>query len=162
MDLSRRAALSASLLMLATGSDMPRSCMIRAMREEPIMITVVDDRLAAELSAIYLVNVEATGIGDGRWLRAAVREDGELMARLAGWTWGGCGYVDSLWVRADHRGHGLGSRLLAAAEAEASARSCTQMVLSTHSFQAPDMYLRRGYVECVSGGGSHRLSPSSE
>jgi GNAT superfamily N-acetyltransferase len=65
---------------------------------------------------IYQFNVEATGIGDGRWLRAAVRgSEGELVAGLAGWTWGGCGYADSLWVRADRRGRGLGSRLLAAA-----------------------------------------------
>jgi hypothetical protein len=58
--------------------------------EEPITFTDVDD-LAAELSErIYRFNVEATGIGDGRWLRAAVRdEDGELVAGLAGWTWGG-------------------------------------------------------------------------
>jgi GNAT superfamily N-acetyltransferase len=97
---------------------------------------------------IYQFNAEATGIGDGRWLRAAVlEEEGELVAGLAGWRWGGCGCVDSLWVRADRRGRGLGSRLLTAAEAEASARGCTQMVLSTHSFQAPEMYLRRGYVE---------------
>jgi GNAT superfamily N-acetyltransferase len=110
----------------------------------------VDDGLAEELAAeIYRFNGQATGIVDGRWLRIAVRDaDGELEAGLSGWTWGGCGYVDVLWVRHDRRGQGLGHGLLAAAEVEAVRRGCTQMALSTHTFQAPDFYARRGYVQC--------------
>jgi GNAT superfamily N-acetyltransferase len=110
----------------------------------------VDDGLAEQLAAeIYRFNGEATGITDGRWLRVAVRDaDGALAAGLTGWTWGGTGYVDLLWVRRDRRGQGLGDRLLAAAEVEAVRRGCKQMVLSTHTFQAPGFYARRGYVQC--------------
>jgi ribosomal protein S18 acetylase RimI-like enzyme len=108
-----------------------------------------DHGLAAELDdAIYAFNVEATGIDDGRLLRAEVRDpNGELVAGLTGWTWGETGYVDVLWVREDRRRLGLGTALLDAAEAEARARRCRQMVLRTHSFQAPGLYRDRGYLE---------------
>lgn len=115
-----------------------------------IHVTDGDDQLKDRLhDELYRFNQEATGYRDGRGLGLRVGDaSGELVAGLAGWTWGGTGYVDVLWVRADSRGAGLGGRLLAAAEAEATARGCTSMVLSTHSFQAPDFYRSRGYLEC--------------
>ena len=104
------------------------------------------DRLDKE---IYDFNAAATGHHDGRELSIAVRGgDGDLLAGLTGWTWGGCGYVELLWVRGDQRGSGLGTRLLAAAEDEIRRRGCDRVALSTHSFQAPDFYARFGYTEC--------------
>jgi GNAT superfamily N-acetyltransferase len=104
------------------------------------------DRLDKE---IYDFNAAATGHHDGLGLSIAVRgDDGDLRAGLTGWTWGGCGYVELLWVRDDQRGHGLGARLLAAAEAEIRRRGCDRVALSTHSFQAPGFYARFGYTEC--------------
>jgi len=115
----------------------------------PIRITDAEDGLADELrERLYEYNAEATGVDDGRLMAAAIRDDeGRLVAGMTGWTWAGCGYIDQLWVRADHRREGLGTRLLAAAEAEARARGCVLKVVSTHSFQAPGLYERRGYVE---------------
>jgi GNAT superfamily N-acetyltransferase len=117
--------------------------------DEPIMVSDVDDGLTDTLSdLIDAFNADATGFDYGRRLVASVRApDGNLAAGLAGWTWGGSGYVDYLWVREDLRGAGLGSRLLAAAEAEARERGCSQVIISSHTFQAPDFYLRHGYVE---------------
>ena len=43
------------------------------------------------------------------------------------------------------RGRGLGSRLLAAAEAEAAARGCSQTVHFTYDFQTGRLYKRAGY-----------------
>jgi GNAT superfamily N-acetyltransferase len=107
------------------------------------------DDLEALDEEIYRFNVRATGFDDGRALAAFLRDEvGALRAGLAGHTWGGCAEVKLLWVREADRRSGLGSRLLAAAEREVAARGCTRVVLSTHSFQAPAFYLRRGYVEC--------------
>ena len=104
------------------------------------------ERLEAEINA---VNVAATGYADGAVLNIAARGDGgQLCGGLSGWTWGGCGFIEFLWVRGDHRGSGLGARLLAAAEQEARRRGCDQVALSTHSFQAPGFYARFGYHEC--------------
>ncbi len=97
---------------------------------------------------IYAFNVADTGIDDGRMLTVRANDySGSLVGGLSGWTWGDCGYVDVLWVREDHRGLGLGTRLLVAAQDEALLRGCSQMVLSTHSFQAPDFYRKHGYQE---------------
>ena len=104
------------------------------------------ERLDQEISAF---NAAASGHHDARILSVAVRgDDGDLRGGLYGWTWGGCGYVDLLWVRDDQRGLGLGADLLAAAEAEIRRRGCDRVALSTHSFQAPGFYARLGYTEC--------------
>ena len=60
---------------------------------------------------INAFNAAVTGHHDGRMLSVAARGDGgDLRAGLYGWTWGGCGYIELLWVRDDQRGHGLGAR----------------------------------------------------
>lgn len=104
------------------------------------------DYLDDQLNAF---NCDVTGFHDGRRLAILVRDpqNGEvIVAGLHGFTWGGTCEVKTLWVREDTRGRGLGRRLLAAAETEARARGCRQLILSTHSFQAPDFYRRLGYA----------------
>ena len=99
-------------------------------------------------AALYRFNVETTGLDDGDLLVVELLDDaGDRVAGLFGWTWGGTGFVDLLHVEAGHRGRGIGSRLLATAEEEARRRGCRQVVLATHTFQAPDFYAGRGYRE---------------
>ena len=111
--------------------------------EEPLPRDL--ERLEQEINQF---NYRATGFYDGRSLAAFLRdESGALRAGLAGHTWGGCCEIRFLFVRESERRTGLGSTLLRAAEHEARARGCDRVVLSTHSFQAPDFYRRHGYAE---------------
>jgi GNAT superfamily N-acetyltransferase len=102
-------------------------------------VALLDERL-------YEFNAAASGVDDGRWLAIFVRDgSGSIVAGLHGWTWGGTGFVRALWVHEKLHRRGLGARLLAEAEAEASRRGCHQMHLDTHSYQAPAFYRRLGY-----------------
>jgi len=120
------------------------------MSETPFVVGEADASLAERLDKeINAFNAAATGYYDGGMLSVAVRgDDGDLRAGLYGWTWGGCGYIELFWVREDERGHGLGARVPAAAEAEIVRRGRDRVALSTHSFQAPGFYARFGYTEC--------------
>jgi GNAT superfamily N-acetyltransferase len=113
-----------------------------------VIADVASDADVAELrDAMHSFNTAATGYRDGRSLSCFVRDDGELIAGIDGFTWGGYARVEYLWVTETHRGRGLGTGLLRAAEAEACRRGCSTVVLDTHSFQAPDLYRSRGYRE---------------
>jgi GNAT superfamily N-acetyltransferase len=115
------------------------------------VVELCDDDECRKLEAflverIYEFNAQATGYFDGRLLAGRLRsEAGEIIAAFNGYTWGGCCVLAHLWVHEGQRGRGLGRALLEAAEAEAMHRGCKQVVLSTHSFQAPAFYERLGY-----------------
>ena len=87
----------------------------------------------------------ATGLGDEVELAIFVREEGTIVAGICGWTWGDCCELQSLWVAPNLRGRGLATRLIAAAEAEAATRGCTQTVHFTYDFQAQALYEQSGY-----------------
>ncbi len=107
----------------------------------------VDDNAVAELrERVISYNLAATGFPDGRSLGCFVRDaDGQLIAGLDGFSWGGYVKLEWLWVRDDHRGHGLGTQLVRAAEAEAAQRGCDVMRVDSHTFQAPGFYDKLGY-----------------
>jgi GNAT superfamily N-acetyltransferase len=105
----------------------------------------LNDRLTAELVAF---NNAATGAADRSTLSVrATDATGALIGGLTGWTWGGLCVIDLLWVRADSRKDGWGSRILRAAEAEARRRGCDRVTVSSFTFQAPGFYQRHGYAE---------------
>jgi ribosomal protein S18 acetylase RimI-like enzyme len=112
------------------------------------VLAAEDAALDALLSdRLYEFNVDVTGISDGELLSIAVRDgSGNLIAGLNGHSWGGCCEVKQLWIDEQQRGQGLGSTMMMAAEREATRRGCVQIVLSTHSFQAPEFYESLGYI----------------
>jgi len=94
---------------------------------------------------LHEYNDAKTGMMDGKWLAIFIRDDtGAIRAGLSGWTWGGCCYLRYLWLHKDLRGQGYGTKLMRSAEQEASVRDCHQILLDTHSFQAPEFYLKLG------------------
>jgi ribosomal protein S18 acetylase RimI-like enzyme len=100
-------------------------------------------RLIDEINAY---NLKATGIAEVHELLTVETDgDGELLAGIHGWSWGGTCWIQALWVREDMRRRGLGSRLLAAAENHARHHDCLQLALDTHTFQAPSFYERHGF-----------------
>ena len=105
---------------------------------DPLDIQFLEAQIRREASA-------ATGLGDEVELAIFLRDADKVVAGISGWTWGDCCELQSLWVAPDLRGRWLGTRLLAAAEAEASARGCTQSVHFTYDFQARALYERNGY-----------------
>ena len=105
---------------------------------DPLEIEFLEAQIRREASAFM-------GLGDEVELAVFVREDGAIVAGIAGWTWGDCCELQSLWVAPSHRGRWLGTRLLAAAEAEAATRGCAQTVHFTYDFQARRLYEWAGY-----------------
>ena len=72
---------------------------------------------------------------------------GQVSGGLTGgfsWNWL---HVDALWLREDLRGLGYGSQLMRMAEAEARRRGCNHAMVDTFDFQAPEFYIKLGYVE---------------
>jgi GNAT superfamily N-acetyltransferase len=105
---------------------------------DPLDLEVLETGIRRAASA-------ATGLGEQVELAIFVREAGKVVAGISGWTWGDCCELENLWVEPRLSGRWLGSRLIAAAEAEAAARGCSQTVHFTYDFQARRLYERAGY-----------------
>ena len=114
------------------------------MSSEPATST---DELAKITDAIYRWNMDRTGVHDYRQVAIFLRDDdGEIRGGVTGGVWGAWLHIVGLWVDEDLRGRGLGRELVLAAEAEAGAAGARRALLETHSFQAPDLYRKLGYV----------------
>jgi len=107
---------------------------------KPEEIRVLDEGL-------YAFNVAATGHTEGGLFGIFLREaQGTVVGGANGWVWGGTCHVQFLFVPAQLRGLGHGSKLMAAVETEARARGCARIILETYDYQAPEFYRRRGFV----------------
>ncbi|WP_432885665.1 GNAT family N-acetyltransferase [Kribbella sp. CA-245084] len=92
-------------------------------------------------------NLTAAGVQDRRPLAVLIKENGETVGGLTGRTSLGLWFVDLLYLPDRLRGTGLGSKILAQAEAEARRRGCVSGVVYTIQFQAPEFYARHGWTE---------------
>ncbi|MDQ2903540.1 MAG: GNAT family N-acetyltransferase [Ktedonobacteraceae bacterium] len=89
---------------------------------------------------------EHSKLTDLQLLAVLLRDsDRHVVGGVLGWTKRGWVEINVVWVRADLRGKGHGTRLMQAAEQEARARGCRQVYLSTMNFEAPEWYKKLGY-----------------
>jgi len=108
---------------------------------------VPDERLRLGiLDPLIRHNVEQTQRSDHRPLIVAIEDaQGAVVGGLwahTSWDWL---FVQLLFVPENLRGHGVGSELMARAEAEAHRRGCHSAWLDTFQFQARGFYERIGY-----------------
>jgi GNAT superfamily N-acetyltransferase len=91
-------------------------------------------------------NTAAAGFTDGEGLSVFLRAaDGSALGGAFGWSWGKCCYLRYVYLAPELRQQGRGTQLMQAVEAEARRRGCRQIVLETHSFQAPGFYRKLGF-----------------
>ncbi len=90
----------------------------------------------------------AFAAADGKSLCVFARDDeGNIIGGITARTYWNYLDIKFLWVHEQHRGGGLGSKIMQAAEAEALRRGCTGAFLDTFSFQARGFYEGLGYAQ---------------
>lgn len=111
----------------------------------------IDDRVsdadeAAVRRGLRAFNEGHIGPSDEQPVRFVVRDaSGAVVAGLLGETLWGWLHVHKLWLASEARGHGLGTRLMAAAEDVAIERGCWGATLTTFEHQARPFYEKLGY-----------------
>ena len=97
-------------------------------------------------ASLYDFNKKIVGDDDHTPLNIVEYDDnGNIIGGILGGTYWGWMYIDILWVQADFRRRGIGSKLLVKAEKEAVRRGCHHVHLDTMSWQAPEFYKKYGY-----------------
>ena len=96
------------------------------------------ERARALRTSLDEFNFAQVGPDDERPVAVVARDFSQnIQAGLYGKTYWKWLYIEFLWISEQHRGSGLGSRLLRRAEEIARERGCLGVWLNTISFQAP-------------------------
>ena len=86
------------------------------------------------------------GISDGKLFASFFRDaDKRVIGGISGWTWAKPCFIGHLFVPAELRKQGYGTRgkqLML----KQSTRGCDQIVLRTHDFQALQFYIKLGFA----------------
>lgn len=104
------------------------------------------DELAPVLNGLAHFNEQHVGPASRASLAVLVKADGKVCAGLVGYTAWGWLHIEKIWVDQQLRGHGIASKLLASAEAEASTRSCHSAWLDTLNPDALRLYKDVGFT----------------
>jgi GNAT superfamily N-acetyltransferase len=118
---------------------------------EPI-ITVTDAPDPRDTAVITeglgAYNDSRGGVRDFRPIAVLVADpaSGATIGGLYGRTSYGCLFIERFFLPERHRSSGLGSRVLAIAEAEGKRRGCAIAALFTLEIQAPGFYRKQGWA----------------
>ncbi len=117
-------------------------------------LTISDDdypeleAVAAIQRGLHQFNQEMGGPYDREPVTVLARDEEEAVkGGLLGLTYWNWLFIDWLWLAREVRGQGLGTDLLARAEAVARERGCTDAYTDTFSFTAPGFWKRNGWTE---------------
>lgn len=117
---------------------------------DAIAVTTHDDVPAGDAALVDeglgAYNDAAAPLHEVRKLACFARDaSGATIGGAVGRTWGECAEIQQLWIADGHRNRGIGTRLVRAFEAAATARGCRAFYLETFDFQAPRFYEKLGY-----------------
>jgi ribosomal protein S18 acetylase RimI-like enzyme len=117
---------------------------------------IKDTRAALDAEAQML-----TGCKTGDFSLGWRAEDGRLSGHLRVRLECGLADVEMIWVRAEDRRLGIGTRLWAAAEVELRATGAERVVVNVADWQVPEFFERRGFSEVarvpMTGGKARRI-----
>jgi GNAT superfamily N-acetyltransferase len=103
---------------------------------------------ASDIRAALIAHNRRVGDPQRRPLVLLLRDQGGTpRAGLIGEVVFGWLYIQTFFVEPALRGQGIGTRLLAEAEARAKAMGAIGAHLNTSTFQAPEFYAKHGYAE---------------
>ena len=107
-----------------------------------------DNQLVDTLTAgLRQFNVEHLGDEITQPLTIVARCDkGDVIGGVAGRTIYKNFLINIVWIHANHRGKGIGQKLMQIAEVEAIKRGCLIAQLDTLDFQAPSFYQKLGFT----------------
>lgn len=128
---------------------------LRAIRwwDIPELVPIEADLFGVDAWSAEVFWSELAGVPGTRWYRAATQRGPGGVEEIVGYTGladtGGSGDVQTIAVRRDRHGSGLGGVLLDALLAEASARGCTEVLLEVRADNAGAraLYARRGFAQ---------------
>ena len=81
-------------------------------------------------------------------MKVARDDSGIIIGGISGSTYLSSLEIEVLWVNEAYRGQSIASQLLKEIENEAKEAGCHLAHLTTYSFQAPQFYMKRGFVVC--------------
>lgn len=79
------------------------------------------------------------------YLTVSLRDGDSVKGGISAIAWAGMLFIKWFWIDEALRGHGHGTRLIAAAEEEGRRRGCRAVWLDTFEFQARPFYEKLGY-----------------